>query len=64
MNRPPAESLTYQDLIIRAVSRAPEVEALVDGNLRLSGRELHDQVARTVTAYSARWASASDRGSP
>ena len=51
MNRPPAESLTYQDLIILAVSRAPEVEALVDGNLRLTGRELHDRVARTVTAY-------------
>ena len=51
MNRPPAESLTYQDLIIRAVSRAPEVEALVDGNLRLTGRELHDRVARTVNAY-------------
>jgi fatty-acyl-CoA synthase len=51
MNRPSAESLTYQDLIIRAVSRAPEVEALVDGNLRLSGRELHDRVARTVSAY-------------
>jgi fatty-acyl-CoA synthase len=51
MNRPPAEPLTYQDLIIRAVSRAPEVEALVDGNLRLTGRELHDRVARTVSAY-------------
>jgi fatty-acyl-CoA synthase len=51
MNRPPAESLTYQDLIIRAVSRAPEVEALVDGNLRLTGRELHDRVARTANAY-------------
>ncbi|HEX3963226.1 MAG TPA: AMP-binding protein, partial [Trebonia sp.] len=51
MNRSPAESLTYQDLIIAAVSRAPEVEALVDGNLRLTGRELHDRVARTVSAY-------------
>jgi fatty-acyl-CoA synthase len=51
MNRPPAESLTYQDLIIRAVSRAPEAEALVAGNLRLTGRELHDRVARTVNAY-------------
>jgi fatty-acyl-CoA synthase len=51
MNRPPAESLTYQDLIIAAVSRAPEVEALVDENLRLIGRELYDRVARTVSAY-------------
>jgi fatty-acyl-CoA synthase len=53
MNRPPAESLTYQDLIVAAVSRAPEVEALVDGDLRLTGRELHDRVARTVSAYRA-----------
>jgi fatty-acyl-CoA synthase len=51
MNRPPGESLTYQDLIIAAVSRFPEVEALVDGNVRLTGRELRDRVARTVSAY-------------
>jgi fatty-acyl-CoA synthase len=51
MNRPPAEPLTYQDLIIRAVSRFPEVEALVDGDLRLTGRELRARVARTVSAY-------------
>lgn len=51
MTRPTADALTYQDLIIRAVTRAPELEALVDGDTRLTGRELHDLVARTVTAY-------------
>lgn len=46
-----AEFPTYQDLVITGLTRSPEVEAIVDGHLRLTGRDLHDRVARTVAVY-------------
>lgn len=42
---------TYQDLVISALTRSPEVEAIVDGDLRLTGRELYHRVACTVSVY-------------
>ncbi len=44
---------TYQKLVTLAISRYPEREALVDGPLRLSGRQLRERISTTVAAYTS-----------